>query len=53
MWSKQAKFIYKPAKHMCYTSAKGKTKATELLPEEDVWFWDRRIGGEEGDDGVA
>jgi hypothetical protein len=38
---------------MCYASAKGKTKARELLPEEDVWFWDRRVGGEEGDDGVG
>ena len=37
----------------CYTSAKGKTEARELLPEEDVRFWDRRVGGEEGDDGVG
>jgi len=29
------------------------TKARELLPEEDVWFWDRRVGGEEGDYGVG
>jgi hypothetical protein len=32
---------------------KGKTKARELLPEEDVGFWDRRVRGEEGDNGVG
>lgn len=25
----------------------------EVLPEEDVWFWDGRVGGEEGDDSVS
>jgi len=38
---------------MCYDPAKGKIKARELLPEEDVWFWDGRVGREEGDDGVG
>ena len=38
---------------MCYNSAKGKRKARELLPKEDVWFWDGRVGREEGDDGVG
>ena len=40
-------------KNMSYGSAKGKTHARELLPEEDVWFWDRRIGREEGDDSMG
>ena len=38
---------------MCYDSTKWKTKARELLPEEDVWFWDGRVGREEGDDSVG
>ena len=40
-------------KNMSYGSAKGKTNARELLPEEDVWFWDRRIGREEGDNSMG
>ena len=39
--------------NMCYDSAKGKTKARKLLPEEDIWFWDERVGRDEGDDGVG
>ena len=38
---------------MYYGSAKGKTNARQLLPEEDVWFWDRRIGREERDDSMG
>ncbi len=38
---------------MYYDSVKGKAKDRELLPEEDVWFWDRRMGREKGDDGVG
>jgi len=36
-----------------FCSVKGKPKARDLLPEEDVWFWDGRMGREEGDDGVG
>ena len=38
---------------MCYDSANRKTKAREILPEEDVWFWDGRLGRKKGDDGVG
>jgi hypothetical protein len=38
---------------MYYDSVKEKTKARELLPEEDVWFGDGRMRREEGDDGVG
>lgn len=38
---------------MCYDLVKGETEAREILPEEDVWFWDGRVGREEGDDGVG
>jgi hypothetical protein len=37
---------------MYYDCAKGKADARELLPEEDVWFGDRRMRREEGDDGM-
>jgi len=38
---------------MYYDSAKAIPKAGALLPEDDVWFWDGRMGSEEGDDGVG
>jgi hypothetical protein len=28
-------------------------KTSKILPEEDIWFWDRGIGREKGDDGVS
>ena len=40
-------------KNMSYGFAKGKINARELLPEEDVWFWNRRIGREEGDNSMG
>jgi hypothetical protein len=38
---------------MYHDSVEGKTNARELLPEDDVWFGDRRMGREEGDDGMG
>ena len=34
-------------------SAKEKTNTRGLLPEEDVWFGDRRMGSEKGDDSMG
>ena len=41
-----------PEKHVLRLR-QGKTNARELLPEEDVWFWDRRMGREEGYDSMG
>ena len=41
-----------PEKHVLRLR-QGKTNIIELLPEDDVWFWDRRMGGEEGDDSMG
>jgi hypothetical protein len=38
---------------MYHDSVEGKTNARELLPENDVWFGDRRIGREERDNGMG
>ena len=38
---------------MYYDSAEGKTNAREVLPEDNVWFGDRRVGREEGDNGMG
>jgi hypothetical protein len=38
---------------MYYDSIEGKTNARELLPEDNVWFGDRRMGREERDNGMG
>jgi hypothetical protein len=67
MCSKQEESLCKPgfiqvfqsAKSLAYPEQyisrphKAKTQARELLPEDDVWFWDGRMGREEGDDGLS
>jgi hypothetical protein len=35
---------------MCHDSADRETYVKEVLPKNDVWFGDRRIRSEEGDD---
>jgi len=38
---------------MYHDSVEGKTNARELLPEDDVWFGDRRVGREERDNSMG
>lgn len=40
-------------KHVLRPPPTGEQRARGLLPEEDVWFWDVRVGREEGYDGVG
>ena len=38
---------------MYHDSVEGEANARELLPEDDVWFGDRRMGREERDNGMG
>lgn len=38
---------------MYHEPVEGETNTRELLPEDDVWFGDRRMGREEGDDSMG
>ena len=42
-----------PGKAFAMILPKRKTNAREILPKEDVWFWDGRVGRAEGDYGVG